>query len=136
KAAATAAYWQSGSQPDLLLFALPSEAQGSNRAVLQWSHAGGRWLGADESGSLRGLDQFSGMMPPVAATFFSFRLAVAAGSLMALCLLVTFWRVRGVWDPSVLPRWWKHCLVSMGVLGSLLMLGGTVHTLVGVYPYV
>src|SRR5690606_32607900 len=55
KAAATTGYWQSGEQPDLVLFAWPDAATGTNRAAWLWRHAGGRWLGRDEQGALRGL---------------------------------------------------------------------------------
>ncbi|WP_353174475.1 cytochrome ubiquinol oxidase subunit I [Paracandidimonas soli] len=135
KAAATAGYWHSGSPPDLVLFALPSEAAGGNRASLHWPRAGGRWLGKNEEGELRGLDQFAGMSPPVAATFLSFRLAVLAGALMAVCLAATAVRLRGQADPSGLPRWWKRWLVSMGIGGSLLMLAGVTYVMVGAHPY-
>src|SRR5690606_13526195 len=77
KAAATAAYWHSGSQPDLALFGWPDESQAQTHGLIAWPHAGGKWLGRDATGRLLGLDHFSGMHPPVALTFWSFRLSLA-----------------------------------------------------------
>src|SRR5690606_7133767 len=91
KAAATAAYWQSGVQPDLALFGWPDERRGATRALVTWEHAGGRWLGRDADGRLLGLDHFSGMHPPVAFTFWSFRLALAAAIAMLAAACGALW---------------------------------------------
>src|SRR5690606_16088167 len=82
KAAATAGYWDSGRRSDIVFFAWPDEDEKLNRAPLTWTHVGSKWLGRDEQGALRGLDRFSGMAPPVVATFWGFRVAVYTGVLM------------------------------------------------------
>ncbi|MGP1614263.1 MAG: cytochrome ubiquinol oxidase subunit I [Pollutimonas bauzanensis] len=136
KAAAAAAYWHSGTQPDLVLSAWPDAQAGANRAAWVWRHAGGKWLGRDDSGNLRGLDRFLGMTPPVAVTFWSFRLAVLAGLLMALAALFTLWRARRVhYDPGALSRGWRRVLAGMTFSGWVLLLAGLAYLMFGSYPY-
>ncbi len=136
KAAATAGYWHSGQQPDLVLLGWPDAALRDNRAAWRWRHAGGRWLGQDPHGVLRGLDQFSGMAPPVAATFWSFRLAVLAGLLMAVTAWITGWRAhRHGYDPGAMSRGWRHILTGTAFLAWVMALAGVAHVLLGAYPY-
>lgn len=136
KAAAAAALWQSGAQADLLLFAVPQADNQSNRAVLALPGMGGRWLGRDDQGRLRGLDQFSGMHPPVAAVFFSVRGAWLAGGLMLLSV-VYLWlrRLAGRMPSAGFPAWERCWLVAMGWSGPLLLLCGMAYLLFGAYPY-
>lgn len=136
KAAAAAGYWHSGSQADLVLFAWPDTEAAVNRAAWVWPRAGSFGLGRDESGSLRGLDQFSGMMPPVALTFWSFRAALLVGVLMTLIAVLTLWRAHKVhYDPGALSRWWRHVLAGMTFSGWALLLAGLVYLMIGSFPY-
>lgn len=136
KAAATAAYWKSGIQPNLVLFAWPDAQRSRNRAALEWHHAGGRWLGKDDQGQLQGLDQFAGMAPPVALTFWSFRLMILVGALMALLSWLTFFRLRKKhFDPSALSNRWRQALAVMTFSGWILCLSGLGYVLFGLYPY-
>ena len=136
KAAATAAYWQSGTQPALVLTAWPDQADGSNLAAWEWHHAGGRWLGQDDKGQFVGLDHFSGMSPPVALVFWSFRLMLLFGLLMALAAWVTFFRLRKrQYDPSVLSERWRGFLRLMMFSGWGACLAGLCYALFGLYPY-
>jgi len=136
KAAAAAAYWESGSQPDLILIAAPSAMQDSVLGVLRWTHAGGRWLGRNDSGILMGLDQFSEAMPPVTLTFWSFRLAVLAGALMLGVLLWVLLRTRryGL-DPHSLSYRERQVMVVSSVLGWVMLLAGAAYLLLGFLPY-
>jgi cytochrome bd ubiquinol oxidase subunit I len=136
KAAATAAYWHTGVQPGIVLFGWPDAAAQSNLGALEWAHAGGLWLGKDEQGRFRGLDQFSGMSPPVALTFWSFRSVVFVGALMAALSWLTFFRVRRKgFDPGSLSMPWRRALAAMTFSGWVLCAGGLVHALYGLYPY-
>lgn len=136
KAAAVAAYWHSGVQPDLVLFAWPDNALAANRAALAWPRAGSALLGQDAAGAWRGLDQFAGMAPPVAATFWSFRIAVLVGLMMALVAWVTLWRARTLhFDAGALSRGWRHVLVGMTFSGWLMLLSGLAYVLFGSFPY-
>ncbi|MBY6345586.1 cytochrome ubiquinol oxidase subunit I [Providencia rettgeri] len=136
KAAAAAAYWESGSQPDLILVAAPSAMQDSVLGVLRWSHAGGRWLGRNDSGILMGLDQFSEAMPPVTLTFWSFRVAVLAGAVMLFLLLWVLLRTRryGL-DPHSLSYRERQLMVAASVLGWIMLLAGAAYVLLGFLPY-
>ena len=136
KAAAAAAYWHSGEQPDLILLAAPSRLQEGILGALRWSHAGGRWLGQDENG-LVGLDQFADSLPPVALTFWSFRIAVLAGLMMALVLAGVLLRTRryGL-DPHSLSYRSRQILTATSVLGWLMLLAGASYLLFGFAPYV
>lgn len=137
KAAATAAYWHSGQQPDIVIAAWPDAKTAGNRAAWLWPHAGGKWLGHDAGGNPRGLDQFAGMMPPVALTFWSFRLAVLAGLCMALVAWLTLWRAHRVhhYDPGALSSRWRHVLIAMTFSGWFMLLAGMAHILLGAFPY-
>jgi len=136
KAAATVGYWQSGSPPDLALLAWPDTAGNGNRSVLLWPGAGKFWLHKDENGLYFGLDQASGMAPPVGLTFWSFRLTVALGLVMALLAWASYWRLRkrGL-DPTALPNWWRASLVCLTFSGWVLGVAGLVHVLSGLMPY-
>ena len=134
KAAAAAAYWQSGTQPDLVLFAWPRA--GHNHAAWVWRHAGGRLLGQDEKGRLLGLDHFSGMSPPVAAVFWSFRLMLLVGLLMLLASWGTYLRVRKrQFDPSTLSERWRRFLRLMMFSGWVGSLAGLATSLFGLSPF-
>ncbi len=136
KAAATAAYWRSGPQADLVLFAVPDEQAGANRLAWTWRNAGSYWLQRDDSGNLRGLDRYAGMAPPVGLTFWSFRLAVLVGLAMALVALVTLRRTRRAhYDPGALSRGWRHVLAWMTFSGWVLLLAGLAYMFFGSFPY-
>lgn len=136
KAAATAAYWRSGPQADLVLFAVPDEQAGMNRMDWTWRNAGSQWLQRDGTGNLRGLDRFAGMAPPVGLTFWSFRLALLTGLIMALVASITLWRAhRTRYDPGALSRWWRHVLAAMTFSGWILLLTGLAYLLFGSFPY-
>ncbi|WP_341667540.1 cytochrome ubiquinol oxidase subunit I [Alcaligenes sp. SDU_A2] len=136
KAAATAAYWHSGVQPDLLFAAASPGVQEGVLGALRWSHAGGRWLGQDADGVLIGLDRFAHALPPVALTFWSFRLAVLAGVLMLLVLGWALLRTRryGL-DPHSLSYRSRQVLVGASVLGWVMLLAGAAYVLFGFAPY-
>lgn len=136
KAAAVAAYWNSGLPPDVVVFAWPDALAAANRAEWAWSNSGAMWLGRDGNGSLLGLDHFSGMLPPVALTFWSFRIALLTGLLMALAALITFWRAQKVhYDPGAMSRGWRHVLAGMTFSGWVLLLAGMAYVLFGSFPY-
>jgi len=134
--AATDAYWRTGSPADLVLFAWPDQATSSNRAAWVWHDAARRWLGRDGKGSLLGLDRYAGMDPPVALTFWSFRLMLLVGLAMAVVSWLTFWRVRGKqYDPGGLSRRWRRVLMAMTFSGWAACASGLGYAVFGLYPY-
>ncbi len=136
RAAATAAYWHTGSSPDLVLFALPDTDTGVNHARVAIRGAGALLLGHDAQGQPRGLDQFAGMLPPVPFTFWSFRVAFLGGLLMILVAIGTLWRAaHHDYNPAALSRRWRYVLSGSTFLGWLVMLAGFAHVLFGAYPF-
>lgn len=136
KAAALAGYWETGSRPDLAVVGWPDSATHSNRWAWVWPGRASAWLGPGTDGNWYGLDHFSGMSPPVALTFWSFRLMLMVTLLMAV---VALWCWLGVrrhdFDPAVLSRTARCGIRFMGASGWVLMLLGLVYIQAGVFPY-
>lgn len=136
KAAAVAGYWHSDSTPDLLIAGWPDAETADNRFAWVWNGKGAAWLAPDGTGGWRGLDEFSGMAPPVALTFWSFRLAVITAFLMSLALGITALSLRRLnYDPGALPVPWRMALRVMGASGGVLMLATLAHVQLGIFPY-
>lgn len=136
KAAAVAGYWHSGFVPELLVSGWPDAATSSNRFSWVWPGRGSSLLSPDDTGGWRGLDQFSGMTPPVALTFWSFRIAAVIGVLMALMTVVLIVRLRRYrYDPAVLSGRWHGSLKLMATLGGFMVLASLAYVQFGVFPY-
>ncbi|HUH88096.1 MAG TPA: cytochrome ubiquinol oxidase subunit I [Pusillimonas sp.] len=137
KAAATAAYWQTGSQPDLALLGWPLESRAETLGMISWTKAGDRWLAQDAQGDLLGLDRFSGMHPPVAFTFWTFRLSLLVALAMALAALGAFWCLRRKYiEHGDLPAVWRRVFSSLTFLGWVSGLALLSHVLMGLAPFV
>ena len=136
KAAATVAYWDSSQPADLVLFAWPNTQNHVNERVWSLKGAAESWLGRDQSGAVQGLDKFSGMSPPVHATFWSFRLAVVTGLLMLLTAWLALLRAhKAGYEPGELSKGLRYVLVAMSCSGGVLLLAGLAYVMVGAYPY-
>jgi len=137
KAAAAAAFWHDGDSPDLVLFAWPDAETGSNLASVSITGAAERWLGRNVNGKLLALENFSGMQPPVAITFWSLRIMVVMWALMFVAAWVTLLRLRkrGL-DPAVLSRGWLRVLSALTFSGGIVLLAGWVLTLAGLQPFI
>ena len=137
KAAAVAGYWHSGSSSELVVTGWPDAATSSNRFAWTWPEHGSALLSRDGAGNWRGLDQFSGMSPPVALTFWSFRIAAVIGVMMALTVIVLVLRLnRRRYDPAVLSTAWHHTFRFMAALGGVMMLASMAYVQFGAFPYV
>lgn len=137
KAAAASAYWVSGAPTELIWFAIPFAEDLRNGFALSWSHAGAMWLSSDAEGQFIGLDQAAGMSPPVAVTFYSFRLAVLTGFVMLLSTVISLWKVASQhYDVTALSTQWRHYLVWQSCAGWLLLVTGLAYQLFGALPYV
>lgn len=137
KAAAAMAYWQSGSIPNWLWSAWPSTTDMLNHFALGIHNSGRIWLGADASGALIGLDQVTGMTPPVTLVFWSLRIALLSG-LLIFFVLLQGWRVGVLrhYDPSALSLVSRRLLGLTGLLGPVLMISGLSYQLFGALPFV
>jgi len=134
KAAAVAAYWHSDAPVDVTLFALPDQTQMRNRAAWTWRNLGERWLGVNAQGRPRGLDQFTGMHPPVALVFLGTRGAWLIGLLIVLTLAYLALR-RQRTTPDGLSRWERAWIVWMGWSSACLLLCGVATLVFGAYPF-
>ena len=137
KAAAAAGYWQSGAVPQFVLFGWPDARAHTNVGDLTFNNTGGMWLHRNPDGTYQGLDKYSGMLPPVALTFWSLRVAAGLGLLMLAVACVTFLLTfrRGM-DPSTLPRGWQRVLCGMMFSGGIAVVAGWWVSVIGLQPFV
>jgi len=134
RAAAALGYWESGKQPSVAILAVPDAA--GDRWAWRWQGRGGAFLAPDPQGGYRGLDQFSGMAPPMGLTFWSLRVAVFGTMFMLLFTAIAWWRLRARrGEPGALPRWLRQLLVVMGFGGWLVAVAGFGHVSIGAHPY-
>lgn len=136
KAAAAAGFWHETDTPDLVLFGWPDAASSSNVASLSIRGAGARWLGRNVNGQFQSLENFSGMQPPVALTFWSLRLMIGLAIVMFAAAWLTLFKLRKrALDPSFLSRGWLRMLGFMTFSGAVVVVAGWVLTIVGLQPY-
>jgi cytochrome d ubiquinol oxidase subunit I len=135
RAAATAAYWRSTEVPDIVLFGWPDQVSGHTRAALSIPGAGASFVANDPKGGLRALDQFSGMMPPVALVFWAFRVAFGVGACMALLSWLCLWRYRRMSDPAQLGGRWLRTLVAFTFAGWVVLVAGFIYVVAGALPF-
>lgn len=136
KAAAAAGFWQSGPEPQLVLFGWPDARAHTNVGDLTLRNAGGMWLHRNPDGTYQGLDKYSGMLPPVALTFWSLRVAAGLGLLMLAVACATFlWTCRRGMDPSALPHWWQRVLCGMMFSGGIAVVAGWWTSVIGLQPF-
>ncbi len=136
KAAALAGYWQSGASPDLALFAWPDQPNGKNLFAYVVPNLAQYILTPDTLGGWRGLDQFSGMQPPVALVFWSFRLLLILVVFLIIISLVTWLMLhKRQYHLALLPYKWRKFLTTLGFSGVALILLALVNIQFGSWPY-
>lgn len=136
RAAAIAGYWDTGAPPDLVLMAWPDAAGQTNRGVWRIRDAGDFMLAHDSQGQGMALDRFSGMRPPVAATFLTWRVMVVAGVLMIIVAWAVALRTRRRgFDPAVLSRRSLHLLSGAMCLGAITCVLRVSGDFLGMAPY-
>lgn len=135
-AAALAAYWESGAPNPLVLFAWPDTSTALNLYSVSLETVSSYWLTRDDTGRLVGLNQFAGMMPPVALVFWSFRLAFFFGLVMLVVVWLTWLRGRSMAnDPAALSRRWRVMLLLCSWLAPAMLLCGFACIFFGGYPF-
>ncbi|HWQ37719.1 MAG TPA: cytochrome ubiquinol oxidase subunit I [Burkholderiales bacterium] len=132
KIAAIEGIWETGRGVPLLLFALPNERERRNDYAIAIPKGASWILTHDADGELKGLNEFPGAHPPVAAVFWSFRLMVGVGVLM----------LAFAWFGSVVllrkrepPRWLLRGFAAMTFSGWVATLAGWYTTEIGRQPY-
>ncbi|MDB5378790.1 MAG: hypothetical protein JWR00_3236 [Rubritepida sp.] len=134
KLAAMEGHWETGSRVPLILFALPDQANATNRYQIEVPLLGSLILTHSLDGTIRGLTDFPPEdLPPVAIPFFAFRIMVGIGTLM-LCLVAVSWLLR--WRRQLFDSpWFLRCCLVMGPAGFVAVLAGWTTTEVGRQPW-
>ena len=137
KAAAIAGHWDSGQPADLVVLGWPQPRTQS--IVGAWRIAGaGNWLvGRTAEGLPQGLDSYSGMQPPVTATFVLWRVLALTGVAMFAVALYVMLRIGNRdYDLGVLPRPTLRLLSATMCLGALASVLRIWADAIGMSPYV
>lgn len=132
KVAAMEGLWETRTHAPLVLFAMPDEATKTNRYALEIPSGASLILTHARDGEIKGLNEFEGNHPPVAAVFWSFRIMVGTGLAMlalswsaALCLLIR----------KDLTKWIAIALVPMAFAGWIATISGWYVTEIGRQPW-
>ncbi len=134
KAAAAESVWETTKGAPMYLFVVPDEANERNKVeilgipkLLSWVAFG------DSEGVYRGLKEWpKEERPPVAITFWSFRIMVALGMLFALISVIAWLKRK---NPENSPRFLKLLIYCIPLPYIALALGWTV-TEVGRQPWI
>ena len=134
KVAAMEGHWERQTGAPLILFALPDEVAEENRYEIGIPGLSALILTHEWDGETPGLkDVPKEDRPPVAIVFWSFRIMVAIGMLMALVGAVSLYlRWRGTFYDA---RLFQRLALLMGPAGFIAVLAGWVTTEVGRQPY-
>jgi cytochrome d ubiquinol oxidase subunit I len=127
-------YQPSSHGAPLVLFGLPSNAEGRTRFAVEIPKLGSLILKHDPNAPLPGLVDFpKDRWPPAPIVFWSFRIMVGLGlAMLGLGIWSLIARMRGrLYD----WRWLHRAAVAMGPAGFIAVLAGWVTTEVGRQPY-
>lgn len=134
KLAAIEAQWETESRMPLTLFAIPDQEAETNRYAVEVPLLGSLILTHDVDGTVRGLKEWPrDEWPPVAISFFAFRIMVGLGLIMFAAVAVSWWlRLRGRLFTS---GWYLTLCQWLGPIGFLAVLAGWTTTEVGRQPW-
>jgi cytochrome d ubiquinol oxidase subunit I len=132
KLAAMEAHWESGPGMPLTLFALPDEAERTNRFEVSIPKLGSLMATRDLNGYVAGLNDFVGEHPPVAPVFWGFRVMVGIGMLM---IAVSAFGVWLLWKRKRLPPLYLKLLLGMTFSGWVATIAGWYVTEIGRQPW-
>lgn len=133
KVAAMEGVWETEKGAPLLLFAWPDEEQRTNHFEVPIPKLASLILTHHPDGEIRGLNEFENAHPPVKPVFFSFRVMVGMGVLMAL---VAFSGLVFMVRKRDFPRWYMRTLLAMTFSGWVATLAGWYVTEVGRQPFI
>lgn len=139
KAAAMEAVWESGPDRPMYLIQIPSESQGGNMVqLIGIPYLGSFLLTGDFHGEVVGLNDIPEEdRPPVAITFFSFRIMIILGMLFILEAFAGLYLVRKdpTMESSKSQKYMKLMLLSIPLPYIAIMLGWAVAE-VGRQPWI
>lgn len=135
KLAAIEAHWETQRGAPLILFAIPDQANETNRAEISVPKLGSLILTHELNGEIKGLKDFpKGDRPPVMPVFYAFRVMVGIGVLMLLLVGASTLR----WRQNRLAgaKWLLRAWMIMTPTGLVALLSGWYVTEIGRQPYV
>lgn len=134
KIAAMEGHYETQRGAPLYLFGWPDDEAEVTRYGVAVPKLGSLILTHDWDGEIKGLKAWPrDERPPAPLIFWSFRVMVGLGLLMALLgLLSLLWRIRGRLYSS---RWLHRAAIAMGPAGFVAVLAGWITTEVGRQPY-
>jgi cytochrome d ubiquinol oxidase subunit I len=132
KIAAMEGVWQTEKGAPLVLFGLPDQTTQTNKYAIEIPNLASLILTHDPQGEIKGLNEFTGVHPPVAPVFFSFRVMVGMGFLM---IAVAWWTSLSLARGQSLSRFQLRVLMAMTFSGWLATLAGWYVTEIGRQPY-
>ncbi|HEX6959906.1 MAG TPA: cytochrome ubiquinol oxidase subunit I [Ferrovibrio sp.] len=134
KIAALEGHYETERGAPLYLFGWPDNDAAETKYAIGISHLGSLILTHEWNGEIKGLKEFPRAdWPPAAVVFWSFRIMVGLGFLMAaLGLLSLLWRLLGrLYDAA-----WLHvAAIVMGPAGFIAVIAGWATTEVGRQPF-
>ena len=132
KLAAMEALWQTTSGAPLVLFAIPDQDLRENFFTIEIPKLGSLIATHDLDGTIRGLNEFEGLHPPVAPVFWSFRIMVGMGLTM---LAIAWWGALLIYRKGEINRWYARALLVMTFSGWIATLAGWYVTEIGRQPW-
>lgn len=132
KVAAMEALWETRAEAPLILFALPDESTRTNKMSVEVPGLASLILKHENSGVVRGLDEFENDHPPVAPMFWAFRIMIGMGLLMLFVSWAGVYGLRKNGEPS---PWVVNALVLMAFSGWVATVSGWYVTEVGRQPW-
>src|SRR5277367_3438128 len=135
KLAAIEAIWNTHSDVELNLFAIPDEKAETDRYVVAIPDLGSLILTHDLHGTVRGLKDFpADQRPsPIIVPFFGFRIMVGIGVIMLAMVVTSLWlRWRGELFHT---DWFLWCCTLASPLGFIAVTAGCATTEVGRQPW-
>jgi cytochrome d ubiquinol oxidase subunit I len=134
KLAAIEAHWDTGRRVPLTLFAIPDQTNETNNYSLDVPVLGSLLLTHDADGEIKGLKEWAAdQRPPVAITFFAFRIMVGVGTIMLAILALSWWlRFR---NRLYTANWFLRSCEFAAPLGFIAVLAGWTTTEVGRQPW-
>ena len=133
KIAAIEAVWETEKGAPLVLFGFPNEETQQTDFAIEIPNFASYILTHEWDGELKGLNEFEGEHPPVAAVFWSFRVMVSDGMLMLLVSWVVTYKLINKQELSKNTLWILSIMTFSGWVG---VLSGWYVTEMGRQPWV